>query len=91
MAGLHTAFGLVVAVMIAASLFKGRKPKTAAAIMVIVGWAALVLGGFTSELFREISHSAGEVIQILFRTTAGAGLVIGSMIELLGKRSDSVA
>jgi hypothetical protein len=91
MSGLHFAFGLVVAVLLAAGLFGGRRPRSAAVIMILVGWGALVLGGFTAELFGQVSRDAGEVIEILFRTTAGAGLVIGSLLELLGRRQDSAA
>ena len=91
MGGLNFAFGLVVAVLIAAGLFKGRRPKTAAVIMILVGWAALVLGNFVSEALGEVSRDGAQVTEVLFTTTAGAGLIIGSMIELLGKKSDSTA
>lgn len=86
MSGLHFAFGLVVAVIVAAGLFKGRQAKPVAVVVILVGWGALVLGSFFAALVGEVSRSGAEMIQTLFQTTAGAGLVIGSMIELLSKK-----
>lgn len=91
MSGLHFAFGLVVAVIVAARLFRDRQAKPAAVIMICVGWGALVLGSFFAALVGEVSRSGAEMIQTVFRTTAGAGLVIGSMLELLGKKPGSTA
>ncbi|MBW2276967.1 MAG: hypothetical protein JRF63_05705 [Deltaproteobacteria bacterium] len=91
MSGLNFAFGLVVAVLIAASLFGGRKPKTAAVILIIVGWAALVLGDFTSDLLGKFSRDLGEAVHSLLRPIAGGGLIIGAMLVLLSKKPDTAA
>lgn len=86
MSGLNFAFGLVVAVLLAASLFRGRKPNATAVILIIVGWGALVFGNFAAELFAELSRGVENMVDTLFQTVAGAGLVIGSMLELLSKK-----
>ncbi len=82
--GMDVAFALIVAAILAAKFLRDRVPGKMALTLIVGGWGASVVGKFLGFLIGLGSLKGALIIMALFDVVAGAALVAGLFMELLG-------